>query len=398
MILVVSLVINFFDYLIINYFCLNFIEKRSSLSSKSFIVGILYGIFLGLMSFYLDSVTFQIIVIFTSYLIIKWITGKRIVELLLLYVVINLCTVCIQVLFITIVSNLPLDFVYSALLSQTLTLILIIYLCKKTPLYIGLAAIEKQIVLKLFVFTIFIMYIILSSYFSFDYIQVEQSILYFIILMSLTSIGFYDIIKKIIFFTNIIPMQLHDTKNILMGVQILLQSTSDIERVRSEFNKSLELMSIDMGMHINIDEDKENIDTFINYKKLKSKKELLFLTDICFYEANIKVPLSIIVYMLGVLLDNSIECQPEKPILIKLRVSQESLEISVANECETIPMGGFERMFKKGYTTKENITSGYGLYNLKKVVAKYGGEILIRHNYNEEHKSYYLTIIIEVKE
>jgi len=100
--------------------------------------------------------------------------------------------------------------------------------------------------------------------------------------------------------------------------------------------------------------------------------------------------------MLGVLLDNAIESRTKKVIFIEVSSLEEGLYISVSNEYKRKSKDDFNKMFQKGYSTKSRDGRGHGLYNLSKNVNKYGGNILLYYEYNQNQKSDYLTIKISV--
>jgi len=102
--------------------------------------------------------------------------------------------------------------------------------------------------------------------------------------------------------------------------------------------------------------------------------------------------------MLGVLLDNAVESGTKKAIIINISVIEESLFLSVSNEYQRKSADDFNKMFREQYSTKEESTSrGYGLSNLIKVVTDYGGNILLKEEYNKEQKSDYITRMIDIK-
>jgi len=167
--------------------------------------------------------------------------------------------------------------------------------------------------------------------------------------------------------------------------------------IRESLDQCLTIMNIDANVkHIDVDEHKLNILSFINEKRFKNTQEIDFLNDIEYYEPNVKVSLSVIIYMLGVLLDNAIECRSKKTIYIKVRVSEQNIVISVANEYKRKAKNDIEKMFKEGYSTKARHARGYGLSNLRRAVTKYDGEIMVDYNYKAEQKCDYLTIGIEI--
>ena len=284
------------------------------------------------------------------------------------------------------------------LLTQIMATVIILSISAKVPLYKFFNKIERELLLKLLIFSV--AGIILSIFFYYNFQYTTSYVVYFVLVILIVLIGLYQTLKKIFFYTNKVPMQLHDIKNMLMGMYISLYNTSDISEARKEMDKVLDLIGISISMEkVDINDYRENILSFIDQKKSSSaKKELPFICNICYYEHNTKVSFSVILYILGVLLDNAIESGTRKAIIIDISVIEESLYISVANEYRGKSGDDFNKMFQEKYSTKEEGHSrGYGLPNLSKVVSDYGGEILLKEEYNKEQNCNYLIITIVIR-
>jgi two-component system sensor histidine kinase KdpD len=93
------------------------------------------------------------------------------------------------------------------------------------------------------------------------------------------------------------------------------------------------------------------------------------------------VPLDFVLFsrVLVNVIDNALKYSPpEKPIEIKVRVSNHNLEISVADRGEGIPLGDLERIFDKFYRVQRpnNVSgTGLGLSICKGIVEAHGGSI-----------------------
>jgi two-component system sensor histidine kinase KdpD len=78
-------------------------------------------------------------------------------------------------------------------------------------------------------------------------------------------------------------------------------------------------------------------------------------------------------------IDNALKFSPpEKPIEIKARVSNQTLEIAIADRGEGIPLGDLERIFDKFYRVQrpDNVSgTGLGLSICKGIVEAHGGSI-----------------------
>ncbi|MFV0394472.1 MAG: GHKL domain-containing protein, partial [Coprobacillaceae bacterium] len=363
---------------------------------KDFIIGALFGIILGVCGHYLDQYIYKAIATVITFLIVKYISRKKVHDLLIIYVINFLCVVFVQIIVILLMNNIRIDESYWYLLAQILTSLGVLLLNWKVPLYKLLNLIEKEILLKLFVYILTSTFLITGGYFNFDYTHAKEYIGYFSILVFVSLLGLYRTIKYVFFYTNEMPVQLHDVKNILMGLCISIQGKTDINTVKAEIKNALKIIGIDtIPEEIDVDNQDKKILFFIN-QKTKNKEEIIVCTDIRCYEENSKVPLSTVLYMLGVLLDNAIETETKKEIIIKINISEDDVLISISNEYERKTNSDFEKMFQVGYSTKNSQTNGYGLPHLSEVVEKHGGEIDLKYDYNKDQRCNYLTLIINI--
>lgn len=99
------------------------------------------------------------------------------------------------------------------------------------------------------------------------------------------------------------------------------------------------------------------------------------------------IPASEVNTILGNLLDNAIEaletCGGKKNIHVVIQSNPEALSIGVSNSC-IIPEECRESILKPGFTTKET-GQGMGLYSIKCIIERYGGnlEITTGNEYTE---------------
>lgn len=399
-VLITTFLVSFIDCILVSYQSYKLTEQKPK-AVLMFVVSLFYGIALVVLSLYLKNYTFKAIITITSLLIIKWITSKKIHDSFILYAFIFLCILFVQIIATLLIVNIFLIGNHTALLAQVLSLIIIIMSYQRIPLHKIFNTIERQILLKLFVFMVLFFYLLAFSYFSFDYLNITEYIMYFALLLLLPAIGLSNTIKSIYFYTNKVPMQLHDVKNVLIGLHISAKGSSDKNTIKDELNKALEIIGMDdiNTESIDVDTYYNSILSFINMKKKRSTKELSFSTNIQYYESNAKIPLATILYMLGVLLDNAIDSGTKKVIYIKVHVSERYILVSVSNQYKKRSTDDFKNMFQERYTTKhqDNSMHGYGLPNLSRVVHSFGGEIQLEYSYNKEEETNYLTFTIDIK-
>ena len=397
--LVVNILLNNIDVIIMVYLCCSLVEKQLPISIKGVTFGLVGGTALGIVAHYLDGYEYKALVFIFMMIVYKLISQKKIRDLAIIYIIVYLCVIFIQIPVTLIVSLFPMHEYLFFLITQIISLVIVLLMCKKLPLYKLFYKIERDIVLQLVLFALAGIFLAVFFYFNFEYENMRSYVLYFSILIGISIICLYKVIKELFFYTRSMPAKYHDMKNIMVGLYISVYGKSDINVIRAHLDSYLDKMDIDAKVEeLVIDDDGKNILSFIQHKKYESNKKLNFITDVRYYEPNEKVDFPDIIYMLGLLLDNAIEASnSDKPIFISVHVMEEGVEISVANVYKRQSVNDFEKMFQEGYTTKSTSSRGYGLPNLSKIVKEYGGDIFIHHNYNEEQKSSYLTIRIEIK-
>lgn len=109
------------------------------------------------------------------------------------------------------------------------------------------------------------------------------------------------------------------------------------------------------------------------------------------------VPELELVEVIGTLIDNAVQaCENGKGKLkIYLTSEHDRLVFIIKNSHEKIPVTQLSKFFERGFTTKEdNEGRGYGLYNARKIINQWNGEITVE---NEEiGQENYLSFHIEL--
>ncbi len=94
------------------------------------------------------------------------------------------------------------------------------------------------------------------------------------------------------------------------------------------------------------------------------------------------LPESSWVEILGVLLDNALEAsQPDDVVYLRTEDQDGALRLTVSNPCPPKSNAELAEMFRRGYSTKADHGRGYGLYNVRQIVERAGGKLVVR---NEE--------------
>ena len=182
----------------------------------------------------------------------------------------------------------------------------------------------------------------------------------------------------------------HEYKNHLTTVYSMVQLHKDSSNSKSVMKYIDEINSCDIGRDLlNINNDV--IKAVLYNKSLEcDQKDIDFQYEINSELEDLQMEDTDIVILISNLLNNAIEAVmdlEEKEIYIVLD-EEEKYIIEVKNSVkEGLKLDEVEAFFKKGYSTKGK-NRGYALYNIKKIVEKYKGEIQLSLDEN------YLNICI----
>lgn len=115
-------------------------------------------------------------------------------------------------------------------------------------------------------------------------------------------------------------------------------------------------------------------------RKVAEAKKIDFAFAVKCDIANIDVRPWDLCSILGNLLDNAFEAalqddRAERRVAVEIKYEDANYVLYVYNTGPKISEKAKQRLFTAGYTTKESAACGYGLYLVKKLVDRYGGEI-----------------------
>ena len=172
----------------------------------------------------------------------------------------------------------------------------------------------------------------------------------------------------------------HDFKNYLNTINAIVEITSEKE-VKNELNKYI--MSLKYSN--NIIEDIIYIDNIIVkaiiYNKLceANRLNIKFLFNV----ANNTLENSLNDYeisdMLNNLLDNAfqavIHSTKDKVVILNICEEENANIVEVRNSGITVKLDNIEKIFERGFSTKEGDNRGYGLYNIKEIAEKKGSDV-----------------------
>jgi signal transduction histidine kinase len=194
----------------------------------------------------------------------------------------------------------------------------------------------------------------------------------------------------------------HDVVNMFNGLYLSMESEDSMDELREQMRNIKAFLTgkkvtdqFEAGNHV------KNLKALLYETLEKENKDNELILDLGYFVAHEKILFGQLILILGTLFDNALEHGGDHPIFIELNVSQKIFELTVKNSCEPLSEKQMKKMFKKGYTTKESVGNGKGLYNLEQEVKKhqdadFNAMITTSCDYNEEYESYYLSITVDI--
>lgn len=113
---------------------------------------------------------------------------------------------------------------------------------------------------------------------------------------------------------------------------------------------------------------------------------------------SVSIPDIYLVEIIGTLFDNAMENileeRPEAEMYLEITGKEDYVMIEVCNEHPFIHQSEWRKFLQRGYSTKGK-DRGLGLYHLKKLMAKYSGDILIQNKLIDEKQ--YFSVAVKIK-
>lgn len=177
-----------------------------------------------------------------------------------------------------------------------------------------------------------------------------------------------------------IRIRQHDYNNELQSLYSLITSYDDIEMLRKAVTKYNHDCTLNAEVYQLL---KLNTHLLGGLLIAKHKQAASIGTDIVFdiknYNLSCCVPEYELVDMCGILIDNAIEhSSVHLPVYISLAGHDNTFTFSIKNPGPTASQEILEKMFTKGYTTKQHHDGhGIGMYKLKEMTIRHNGDICI---------------------
>lgn len=365
--------------------------------------GLLYGVVLGTISYYIGEVEFfQLIILPFPFLMFYKLYSKEYrLKVYHVFSMFVLAIVVFMILHAVIVFSLT-----RLEMSRIMLLILVAFLMPTTSRVVIIFPWLNKIYnrLKSDLFMQFIVIIIAYSSIMFASILWISTLipLVFISLIIAGIIAFVigHLISKLYYYTEDMPKFFHDRTNELLAIQVELHQVETLEEARRIFDDFL-IDSARIKRHKQAYQQghtEENIYAFINNKLEQKESPMRWDTQVQYRESHENVPFNEMLTMVGLLIDNAIESgRPKYLATLKIYCFEDVLFIRQTNATlERMNKKQIKKMLKKGNSTKSHDGRGYGLTSLRERIKYYGGQFTIESFYNEHEHSYYLEFMIEV--
>jgi len=402
-----TVVTNFFDigvgyFLIHNLvtpranFLIKTIEARHPpLSVKIICMGIVYSIIVGYPNYlFPGNLIIRIIGVIAIIGLIKFFTKDKLYNAIMIYAVTVLIIAVIQTPIGLLLFLIDISEIHLALIGGSLTLCASYLLYQKVVLHKTFAFIKRNFRLSSLLISGIIAVLISFAAFYLSWQNQHHVWAVASIIITIAVISIY----LCIIYAMRLQLKMHNMKNLLEGIEYLLKTEQDRIEVYNHYDKTLKNNGfiIPKNTAYKPGKYKENLIEFINHKKVKHQSKAKCVTDIKFYYQHHKVPIPVMIQMLGTLLDNAFETKTKKPIFINMTIVGSQLEIKVSNASDNKSPIEIDYMFSEGYSKKTG-EHGYGLSSLAKMVKDYDGIIIANCDYNKIYNCHYLTLILEFK-
>lgn len=104
-----------------------------------------------------------------------------------------------------------------------------------------------------------------------------------------------------------------------------------------------------------------------------------------------------LIEIVGTLVDNAYEACTEKRnhVIMELDSENDRLVFIIKNQIDAIKMDELQKFFEKGYSTKNDTgRRGFGLYNVKMLIKRYRGDIVVSIDKKEEQSYICMKVIV----
>lgn len=184
--------------------------------------------------------------------------------------------------------------------------------------------------------------------------------------------------------------------NALLNMHLTITDYNELVAAQSDYMRSL--VSNRDNSYLGLLKISNKVIAGFLYSKLTSiPKQIHIELIVGSIEIFSSVPEMELVEVLGSLIDNAVQASDEKNHDIKIYLTSEDdrFIFIIKNQHDKVPITVLGRFFERGFSTKNNEQNhGFGLYNAKKIIKRWNGEIYVE---NEKiGSSNYLSFHVEL--
>ncbi|MBU3109287.1 sensor histidine kinase [Clostridium gasigenes] len=227
----------------------------------------------------------------------------------------------------------------------------------------------EVILIEIFILTFLIVFLNMYYYKSFSKIKIEKEKIE-------TSYRYNKVVNELI---EHVKGNQHEYKNHLNTITSIIYLSEDIEKAKKEVNKYMEIISQEVDFNKVLLIDNMIIKAIIYSKILEcEEKGIEFIFNIKGDIKKLNIESSDLTVILSNILNNAIEAAGksiQKKVQLEININ-EIKHIIIKNTIEDINISELSSFLKRGFS-KKGKNRGYGLYNVKKIVEKYYGQVKI---------------------
>ena len=398
--------LSFLDFVMIYVIAHVTVRRHITVKPLHVLFAIVYILALAPVFYLWGGHIFRLVAFMCKVLIIKMATKRRSpVDLAIIFAICSALMIVTPLPAIALVwlanTQLMLEFPLDFLIGHSITAALVLLMCRKFKLNQWFSAVQRNIVLKLVLLAIILIFLIIVSILNFEY----DVIFLLVSAGALIAIGLplWPVLMNI--YHNALGMiSVHDLKNSLLALSFEMQEIDDFDVFKERFKRLSKNFGMDLSRSEDLDikhkKDQEfeermikHVKDFIETKVKSREKDVNFLTEISYFKHYESVDFGLILQWIGALLDNAIDATDTKPIYIYANISKTFIDIRMANEYVGDKGQDIRVILEQGYSTKGE-GRGIGLHNLNQQVTERGGTVRVEDYYVEEHNCHYLQIVV----
>jgi len=282
--------------------------------------------------------------------------------------------------------------------TYSLGILLVLFVCQKLDLNKLLIFVLRRPPLKALIIVLAALFFAFSM--TLDNLKyILEHRLFFLILFIILLVGLFYLIKRIHQSTAILPESYHDTKKLMLLLNIKAEELTDITELRVLLDESINLMDLQLPTpsEKSAATEEERFKNFVEHSvelTRRAKKSFSkIITQVHFTGNYQEINPIKSAYMLGLLLDYVLDLLTKKPIY---------LEINSSSACLTARIS-FEYKFEKehrnlktflldGDFIQSEINKNSNLLKLKSLFFAHNGDVLITREKNTKEQVDYLSV------